>query len=202
MKSIIFFLLFAAFPGVLLNVTTPNHNHQTKRKMKKWFEDGQWLHGLKMTPHESINEEEFERQYHQHQKYWDEAFAFLRDHDLLSLPKGKYPVDGENVFVSVTEDPSKNYENTAWESHRKYIDIQSVISGEEEIAVCSLSKATVTQPYNVEKDVAHYSAEGTRYRALPGTFFIFFSTDVHRPNITPGGNKIVKKIVIKVRAAE
>ena len=33
----------------------------------------------------------------------------------------------------------------------------------------------------------------------PGTFFLFFPGDAHRPNITPGGNKVVKKMVIKIR---
>jgi beta-galactosidase beta subunit len=28
---------------------------------------------------------------------------------------------------------------------------------------------------------------------------LFFPSDAHRPNITPGGNKLVKKIVIKIK---
>jgi beta-galactosidase beta subunit len=30
---------------------------------------------------------------------------------------------------------------------------------------------------------------------------VFFPTEAHRPNITPGGNKVVKKTVIKIKAA-
>lgn len=202
MKSIAMLLLFLSCSAFFLSVTIPRpvQDPSSRRKAKKWFDGKQWLNGLAMTPHESINQEEFDRQYHLNQKYWDEAFGFLKKTDLLTLAKGKYPIDGDNVFASVTEDSSRDYEKTAWESHRKCIDIQAVVKGEEKIAVCRLSDATVTQPYNEKKDVAHYSAEGVQYRALPGTFFIFFSNDVHRPNITPGGNKIVKKIVIKVRA--
>jgi biofilm protein TabA len=50
--------------------------------------------------------------------------------------------------------------------------------------------------------LAYVSAKGTIYSATPGTFFIFFPSDVHRPSITPGGNKVDKKLVIKVQAAE
>jgi beta-galactosidase beta subunit len=32
--------------------------------------------------------------------------------------------------------------------------------------------------------------------------FCFSSGEGHRPNITPGGNKVVKKVVIKIRAAK
>jgi len=118
------------------------------------------------------------------------------------IAKGKYPIDGDNVFATVTEDPSKDFEKTSWESHRKYIDLQYIITGDEKMGVWPVRKAIVIKEYDEKKDVANYSAEGKFYVGTPGTFFIFFPTDAHRPNITPGGNKSVKKIVIKVRVAE
>lgn len=173
----------------------------SKRQAKKWFAKKEWLAGAKLSPHKSINKQEFARQYQLNKKYWDEAFAFLRDHNLDSLPKGKYVIDGDNVTASVSIDPSKDFEKTNWESHRKFIDVQCIISGEEKMGVSPLSKATVTKEYDEKRDAANYSAEGRFYVAGPGEFFIFFPEDVHRPNITPGGNKVVKKIVIKVRVA-
>ena len=128
------------------------------------------------------------------------AFAYLKNTDLNKIAKGKYPIDGDNVFASVTADSSKNFDKTNWESHRKYIDIQYVINGEEMIGVYPVSKATVTKEYDEKRDAANYSADGKLYSATPGTFFIFFPSDAHRPNITPGGNLVVKKIVIKVKA--
>jgi beta-galactosidase beta subunit len=44
------------------------------------------------------------------------------------------------------------------------------------------------------------SGEGKIYAVPAGTFILFFPIDAHRPNITPGGNKVVKKIVIKIKA--
>jgi biofilm protein TabA len=173
----------------------------TKRQAKKWFAKKEWLAGANLSPHKTINKEEFAHQYQLNKMYWDKAFAFLRDHNLDSLPKGKYPIDADNVTASVTEDPSKDFEKTNWESHRKFIDIQCIISGEEKMGVSQLSAATVTKEYDEKRDAANYSAKGKFYVAGPGEFFIFFPGDVHRPNITPGGNKVVKKIVIKVRVA-
>ncbi len=170
----------------------------TKAKAKKWFEKKEWLHGLALQPHKSIDELEFARQYHRHPSLWDSAFAFFSRQDLRTLPKGKYPILGDSVFASITEDPTKDYEETRWESHRRYADIQYVIRGEEKIGVCPVSKAHVTQAYDAGNDAAHYSATGKQYLARPGTFFIFFPTDAHRPNITTGGRKIDKKLVIKV----
>ena len=173
----------------------------SKKAAKKWFNKKEWLQGVALTPHESIDKQEFARQYQLNKTYWDAAFNFLKTHDLAKLEKGKYPVDGDNVFVSVTEDPTKDLEKTNWESHRKYIDIQCIITGDEKMGVCPIGAATVTKPYDEKRDVANYSAEGKMYVGKAGTFFIFFPNDAHRPNITPGGNLVVKKVVIKVRVA-
>lgn len=173
----------------------------TKHNAKKWFNKQEWLGGLQLKPHSSVDVVEFARQYHLNKVYWDKAFAFLKSQDLNKIAKGKYPIDGENVFASVTEDPTKDFDKTNWESHRKYVDLQYVIQGGELIGVCPLAKATVTKEYDDKKDAANYTAEGKQYPAAPGKFFLFFPGDVHRPNITPGGNKVDKKIVIKIRVA-
>src|SRR3954452_21149136 len=112
---------------------SPRSGGMTKHQAKKWFKKREWLGGLKLEPHKSVDVQEFARQYAQNKKYWDEAFAFLRDHDLNSLAKDKYPIDGDNVTATVTEAATKDFDSTQWESHRKMIDIQYVISGEEKM---------------------------------------------------------------------
>lgn len=189
-------LLFCVFLSVQAVAQT-----LSKKQAKKWFAKKEWLGGAKLSPHTTINKQEFAQQYQLNKMYWDKAFAFLKDHNLDSLPKGKYVIDGDNVTASVSNDPSKDFEKTNWESHRKFIDVQCIISGEEKMGVWPLSDATVIKPYDEKKDVANYTAAGKFYVAGAGEFFIFFPDDVHRPNITPGGNKVVKKIVIKVRVA-
>ena len=173
----------------------------TKHTAKKWFHDGKWLQGLSLQPDKTVNVLEFAKQYHLNKSYWDAAFSFLKNQVLEKIQKGKYPIDGDNVYASVTEDPSKDFDKTNWESHKKYIDIQCVLTGKEMIGICDTAAAKVTKEYDEKKDVMNYSAEGKQYPATPGKFFLFFPSDVHRPNITPGGNKVVKKIVIKVRVA-
>lgn len=174
----------------------------SKQKATSWYKKKEWLKDVPLTPDKSIDQQEFSRQYHINQAYWDKAFAFLREHDLQTLAKGKYTIDSTNVFATVTEDPTKDFEKTTWESHRKYIDLQCVITGTEKMGKYEVVKATVTKPYDEAKDLANYSAEGAILTIPAGTYIIFFPADAHRPNITPGGNEVVKKIVIKVRAAE
>jgi YhcH/YjgK/YiaL family protein len=173
----------------------------SKKEVKHWWREKEWLGGWKVAPHKTIDKETFARQYQLNKEGWDKAFAFLKSHDLKTLAKGRHEIDGDKVYASVTENPSRDWDSTNWESHRNYIDLQYVIEGEEKIGVHPVSRSTVTKPYDPKKDVANYAAEGKLYTADPSVFFLFFPGDAHRPNITPGGNKVVKKIVIKVRVA-
>lgn len=200
MKKLFLSAVVFAFSFLFLTAVAQDTNEWTKKKAKKWFKKKEWLGGLELKPSKTVDVQEFARQYHANKAYWDKAFAYLKNTDLNKIAKGKYPIDGDNVFASVTADSSKNFDKTNWESHRKYVDIQYVINGEEMIGVYPVSKATVTKEYDERRDAANYSADGKLYSATPGTFFIFFPSDAHRPNITPGGNLVVKKIVIKVKA--
>jgi len=169
-------------------------------KAEDWYEKKEWLHGLALQPHESVNKEEFARQYKAHTAWWDTAFLFLKSHDLVNLPNGKYLLAGDSVYVAVTEGPLKEFDQTKWEGHRKYIDVQYVARGKEKIGVAPVASATVVNPYNAEKDVANFTAGGKFYIAEPSHFFIFFPQDAHRPSIkVDDGTE--KKIVVKVMAA-
>ncbi|GAB3859389.1 hypothetical protein GCM10028822_35860 [Hymenobacter terrigena] len=181
--------------------TAPATETWTKKKAEKWFKKREWANGLKLNVQESIDKVEFAKQYHANKAVWDKAFAYFRDTNLDQLTPGKYPVDGENVTAAVTENPTKDYDKTNWESHRKYIDMQYVVQGAEKIGVVPIDKATVIKPYDEARDVANYSAEGKLYEAKPGTIYIFFPQDVHRPNIKVDGVEKDKKLVLKVRVA-
>jgi biofilm protein TabA len=168
----------------------------------KWYKSYEWLNGLQqLKPHESINKQELARHYHAHQQWWDKAFTFIKENDLSTYRPGIYPIDGNNVFVKVTEMPSKDVDQTIWESHRNYLDIQFVIKGKEKMGIAPISSATASQSYDEVKDLTLYkNAHGNFYLAEPGTFFIFFPSDAHRPGIKADGCAVVKKIVVKIKA--
>jgi len=168
---------------------------------EKWLKSKEWNGHIKLNVHESVNATEFYEQYHANKAVWDKVFLFLKTHDLDTLSVGKHPIDGENAYASVTEAPSKELDKSGWESHKKYIDLQYVIKGKEQIGVAPVNMATVTKPYDEAKDGAAYTAEGTYYTAEPGTFFLFFPQDAHRPNIKVAGYDTVKKLVIKIKVA-
>ncbi len=193
-------LLLLLTSQVVLAQTEPmQHNNKATTH---WFDQKEWLNGLRMEPHASVNKEAFAQQYAKHKDYWDKAFLFLKEHHLDSLPVGKYIIDGDNVFATITNNNTKDKDSTKWESHQQYIDLQSVISGEEIIGVAPANSLAVTMPFDAAKDLVNYSGEGTFYNAKPGVFFLFFPADAHRPNITTGGHLPDKKVVVKIRVAE
>jgi biofilm protein TabA len=178
-----------------------NNNNWSAHKAKKWVKKKEWLNGLAIKPHSSIDKVQFAKQYHLNQAAWDKALAYLKNTDLKTLSNGRHVIDGDNVYAIVTEAPTKDYDKTAFESHRKYIDLQYVITGEENMAKAPVTSVTTSKPYDEATDLANYTGEGKIYTVPAGTFMLFFPTDAHRPNITPGGNKVVKKIVIKIKVA-
>lgn len=197
------YLLYIAFLLSGCHVTAQQSaNNQSAQQADQWFQQKKWLNGLSMQPHESINKATFARQYQLNKDYWDKAFAFLKNNNLQTMAPGRYAIDGDNVYAMITENPTKDADSAKWESHRNYIDLHSVISGEEKIGVAPISNLTVIMPYDATKDLINYSGEGAFYTATPGTFFLFFPADAHKPNITTGGNKPDKKVVIKIRYAE
>ena len=193
------FLISLSFNHLFAQSTNSNWS---AHKAKKWFKKKEYLNGLSATPYQEIDKVQFAQQYHLNKVLWDKAFAYLKQTNLQTLANGRYPIDGDNVYAIVTEAPTKDYDKTAFESHRKYIDLQYVITGIENMGRAPLASVTVSKPYNESTDLANYTGEGKIYTIPQGSFMLFFPSDAHRPNITPGGNKVVKKIVIKIKVAE
>ncbi|WP_086592361.1 YhcH/YjgK/YiaL family protein [Hymenobacter crusticola] len=174
----------------------------TPKRAEQWVKGGTWKNGLKLDVYPDVDAVAFAKQYQANKAIWDEAFAYMRDHDLAALPNGSSKIDGDQLTLSVTEPTSKEFDKTQWESHKKYIDLQYIVRGKEKMGVEALPKLTVTDPYNDTKDVAHYSGStGKYYVAEPGTFYLFFPENGHRPSIKVEGYDVVKKVVFKIRVA-
>ena len=60
---------------------------------------------------------------------------FLKNNDLTKLEPKRYDIDGDKLYAIFSEDMTKNEEDTKFEAHRKYIDIQHVIIGAEQMSI-------------------------------------------------------------------
>lgn len=88
-----------------------------------------------------------------------------------------------------------------FESHRKFIDIQLVVSGEETIEVIDAARATVREPYDGARDLVIYrdAAAASAVRLGAGEAAVFFPADVHMPSLRTGAQAtLVRKVVLKL----
>lgn len=79
----------------------------------------------------------------------------------------------EDVFVSVDEYRTKKKEDVLFESHRRYIDLQYVMEGEEYIGFSRYPVKEVV-PYNVERDITFYNANIEQLLKADAGHFLFF----------------------------
>lgn len=172
-------------------------------KQDNWYNDSGWLNGLQLKPHASVNRKEFIRQYNTRKVWWDEAFAFLKTHDLDNIKAGVYVVDSGNVIATVSEVAPKDKEQVNFEAHRNFNDLQYVIKGKAQMGVAAITgpDVKVTVPYSDKADTETFAVAGgdAYYTAEPGSFFIFSPKDLHRPAFKLAGYDTIKKVVIKVR---
>ena len=125
------------------------------------------------------------------------AFNYLINTDFSTMENGRYDLEGDQLFVSISSVKGKDKKEAAIETHRKYIDIQLPLLGVEKIGWKAASDLQVeSSPYNPEKDITFYVDRPTAYTKIyPGEFVIYFPEDGHAPCIGEGE---IRKIVVKV----
>lgn len=125
------------------------------------------------------------------------SFEYIKTTDLKNLPAGKYQIDGENIFALVSEYKTKPEQEGKLEAHKKYIDVQYVIEGEELMGYSPLGLQQILEPYKEENDIIFFKGDKSFTKVSAGMFAIFSPEDVHMPGIASGKPSSVKKLVIK-----
>jgi YhcH/YjgK/YiaL family protein len=81
------------------------------------------------------------------------AFAFLRQEGLDTLPDGRHDIDGDNVYALVVKGTGQSRSKAKLEMHRKYIDVQYVVSGSDDMGWKNYRLCKNLQgPYDQETD--------------------------------------------------
>lgn len=118
-----------------------------------------------------------------------------------SIQDGRYEIKGNDIYAMVQSYMTDAPENKKMESHKRYIDIQYIVSGNEMIGWLPAGGLKVMTPYSDENDVVFYhSAECISPLILtPGMFAVFYPSDAHIPGCFSDKPEPVRKIVIKVK---
>lgn len=110
---------------------------------------------------------------------------------------GRYEFDGG--FFMVQAGKTKPMDEGFFEAHRKYVDVQMVLEGSEEIAWSDLQDLKEEIAYNPEKDALYFSGSTIHnMKVSKGMFYIAFPHDGHKAVRHIGNQQEFKKIVIKL----
>jgi biofilm protein TabA len=125
------------------------------------------------------------------------AFEFLVHPDLASLAPGRHVIDGDRLYVSIDHKEGRGREGARLESHRRYIDIQLTIEGEEEIGWLPLASCGApVAAFDEVRDICFYGDRPSTWLAVPpGRFAIFFPDDAHAPL---AGCGLLRKAIAKI----
>ena len=130
------------------------------------------------------------------------GLKYLENTDFSKVKSGKYEVLGKEVFAIVQDYLSKPKNDAKFEAHRKYIDIQYIIEGEEQMGFSNIDNFTDLAAYDEEKDIVFLTQKPNTIsefiKVKENEFVIFSSTDAHMPSIAINNPKYVKKVVVKV----
>lgn len=130
------------------------------------------------------------------------ALDFLRRPDLCDLPDGEVEIEARRVFAIVQRYKTVETDFPEFEFHKKHIDIQYVVSGDEAIGWSTIDRLAVTEAYDADKDAGFGTVrlrEWTSVCLSAGQFAVFYPTDVHAPKMAWPAPMPVMKIVVKVR---
>ncbi|MGL4254324.1 MAG: YhcH/YjgK/YiaL family protein [Fusobacteriaceae bacterium] len=131
-----------------------------------------------------------------------EVLEYLKKTDFMVMETGVHHPFGErDMFVQVIDLTTKAWTEKNPEVHKKYVDVQFLVKGEEQIGFAvDTMKNPILHEYSPERDIMFYSqCENESFLKMsPGSFAVFFPNIVHRPGCSLNSDSEIRKIVVKV----
>lgn len=116
---------------------------------------------------------------------------------IQKLEPGKYKFDGG--WFNIQTGSTKPMDEGTFEAHRRYIDVQMMADGCEELAWADVADLETVIPYDREKDAERFRGYTRNHiRVDKGMFYIVFPHDGHKPVSHTDEPHSFTKIVMKI----
>ena len=106
-----------------------------------------------------------------------------------------------DIFVLKQAYKTKERKDCFFESHKKYVDIQFMIKGDEYMDVSSLDNLKTISEYEEETDFIKYEGKCEDISSIlvkENELAIFYPTDAHQPCVKVEKSQVIYKAVIKI----
>ncbi|MGI8470738.1 YhcH/YjgK/YiaL family protein [Pectobacterium brasiliense] len=132
-----------------------------------------------------------------------DAIEYVKQNITADTPLGKHDIEGNSVFVLISNDSTDLLEKRRAEYHAKYLDIQIVLSGVEGMTFSNLPAGKPDTDWLADKDIAFLPAgeQEKQFVMQEGDFVVFFPGEVHKPLCAVGEPTHVRKAVVKIDAS-
>lgn len=140
---------------------------------------------------------EFSDRWHSIHPGFAAAFGFLREAWATPPSPGKYVLEPDRLWIIVERGQGRSRGDSPLEFHRRFIDIQCVLAGDEEMGWAPLTDESAREvAFDRDHDIGFLTSPArTWFHVYPGQFTIFFPQDAHAPL---AGTGPVLKAIAKV----
>ncbi|HEY0210139.1 YhcH/YjgK/YiaL family protein [Acerihabitans sp.] len=131
------------------------------------------------------------------------AIEYVKQHITPETPLGKHDIEGNQVFVLISNDSTDLLENRRAEYHAKYLDIQIILDGVEGMTFSNLPAGKPDTDWLADKDIAFLAAgeQEKQFVMHSGDFVVYYPGEVHKPLCAVGEPAHVRKAVVKIDTA-
>ena len=128
------------------------------------------------------------------------AFKILQSKKVLRQAEGRYEVKGTKIYYIIMKYATKPIDGGEFEAHKKYIDVQYILDGQEAIPYANIASLKTSKRYKAKADVTMYrlSKDYASVNLLKGMFCVLFPEDGHLPCRILKKRSNVHKVVVKV----
>lgn len=133
----------------------------------------------------------------------DDIIAFMRDHDMCSLPDGEMEILGRDLYLRIfTYDNPRDPKEKKFETHRVDADVHIVLRGVEKIQTVAPAFMEPATEYDAVKDIQFFTGKKDISEIILGEneFAVFFPGESHKPMCFARPlNAPIKKFCFKIR---
>ena len=130
----------------------------------------------------------------------ESAISFAQGFD-RSQPDGKYEINAR-CFAIVSSYQTERPADRKFEAHRKYIDVQILLAGQERLEFIPAEFGKTVDKYDPQTDLEFFSTDHTpsAVSLSEGEFVLLLPEDLHKPNcqLTENTPTTARKMVVKI----